>query len=346
MPKHEKDGTDMKNVKVVFPDKKCVELIENDIPELRPNEALVETIVSQISTGTELTRLEGEVEQGTALSAGIKYPVYPGYSNVGKIIAIGEDVDKSMLGKCVLTAARHEKYAVRPVDQDMVVVPDDVDPEEAVFGSLGCVAMASIRSAEIRPGDTVLVFGAGLVGHLLARLAKIAGALNVFVADVSDYRLSMLPEDKCFHKINTAKEDIVEALGKYGKQELARVVFEATTVPALVEKELACVQRMGRFVLTSSMRSKALIDLEYVSNKGVTIVSGANWTVHTPVAVPRDPWTRSADTRYFMDLLSNKEICLKGTITHRANYKDAVQMYQMLMQDRTQALCVLLNWND
>lgn len=336
----------MKNIKVVFPEKKCVELMEADIPELRPNEALVETIVSQISTGTELTRLEGNVAEDSVLSAGLRYPIYPGYSNVGKIIAIGEDVDKSMLGKRVLTAARHEKYAVRPVDQDMVVIPDEVDSEEAVFGSLGCVAMASIRSAQIRPGDTVLVFGAGLVGHLLARLAKVAGALNVFVADVSDYRLSMLPDDACFHKVNTAKEDIVEVLRSTGKKELARVVFEATTVPALVEKELQCVQSQGRFVLTSSMRSKCLIDLEYVSNKGVTIVSGANWTVHTPVAVPRDPWTRSADTRYYIDLLSNKEISLKKTITHRANYKDAVQMYQMLMQDRTQALCVLLNWND
>lgn len=336
----------MKNIKVVFPEKKQVELVEADIPELRPNEALVETIVSQISTGTELTRLEGNVDKDSVLSNGIKYPLYPGYSNVGKIIAVGEDVDKSMLGKRVLTAARHEKYAIRPVDQDMVIVPDNVDSEEAVFGSLGCVAMASIRNAQIRPGDTVLVFGAGLVGHLLARLAKVAGALNVFVADVSDYRLSMLPDNACFHKVNTTKEDIVEALGKYGKKELARVVFEATTVPALVEKELQCVQSQGRFVLTSSMRSKCLIDLEYVSNKGVTIVSGANWTVHTPVAVPRDPWTRSADTKYFVDLLSAGEISLKKTVTHRANYKDAPKMYQMLMEDRTQALCVLLNWND
>ena len=336
----------MKNIKVVFPEKKQIELMEADIPELRPNEALVETIVSQISTGTEMTRLEGEVEAGTALSGGIKYPLFPGYSNVGKIIAIGADVDPSMMGKRVLTAARHEKYAVRPVDQDMIEIPDDVDSEEAVFGTLGCVAMASIRNAQIRPGDTVAVYGAGMVGQLVARLAKIAGALNVFVADVSDYRLSMLPEDKCFHKVNTAKEDMVEVLRSTGKKELARVVFEATTVPALVEKELQCVQPQGRFVLTSSMRSKATVDLEFISNRGISVVSGANWTVHTPVAVPRDPWTRSADTRYYIDLLSSKEISMKGTITHRASYKDAVSMYQMLMKDRTQALSVLLNWND
>lgn len=335
-----------KNYKVVFTDKNCVELWEEEIPEIGANEVLIETEISQISTGTELTRLEANVDKDSAWGADLNYPIYPGYSNIGKIIKVGKEVDEALLGKRVLTTARHEKYAVREVNGDLIVVPDGVDSEEAVFGTLGTVAMASIRTAKIRPGDTVVVYGAGLVGQLVARLAKIAGALNIFVTDVSDYRLSMLPNDECFYKINTTKEDVVKALGKYGRKELARIVFETTSVPSLIEKELLCLQKRGYLIITSSPKGKSIVDFEYCSRNGLTIISAHNWAMHTPVGTPYDPWTRREDTIYFLDLLSKKEISLKETITHKESYKDAVKMYQMLMKDRTQALCVLLCWND
>lgn len=335
-----------KNIKVVFSAQNCVELLEEDVPEIGANEVLIETEVSQISTGTELTRLEGNVDADSIWVKGLNYPIYPGYSNVGKIIKVGEEVDKDWLGKRVLTAARHQKYVACTAGDGLIVVPDGVDSDEAVFGTLGCVAMASIRSAGIRPGDTVVVYGAGLVGQLVARLAKIAGALNVFVTDVSDYRLSMLPDDESFYKINTLKEDVVEALGKYGKKELARIVFETTSVPSLVEKEIECLQKLGRLVITSSMKGKSLVDFEYCSRKGLTIIGAHNYAMHTPVGTPYDPWTRNEDTRYFLELLNKKEISLKETITHKESYKNAIEMYQMLMKDRTQALCVLLDWKD
>ena len=335
-----------KNYKVMFVDKNCVELWEEEIPELGADEVLIETEVSQISTGTELTMLEANVDKDSVWHASFNYPTCTGYSNVGKIIKVGEKVDGAWLGKRVLTTSRHEKYAVRSVGADLLVVPDGVDSEEAVFGTLGCVAMASIRAAKIRPGDTVVVYGAGLVGQLVARLAKNAGALNVFVTDVSDYRLSMLPDDLGYYKINTIKEDVVEALGKYGKKELARIVFETTSVPSLIEKEILCLQKRGYLIITSSPKGKSTIDFEYCSRKGLTIIGAHNWAMHTPVGTPYDPWTRREDTLYFLDLLSQKEISLKKTIIHKKSYKNAVEMYQMLMKDRTQALSVLLCWKD
>lgn len=334
-----------KNYKVVFPEKKCVELWEEEIPEVGAGQVLIQTELSQISTGTELTMLEVNIGEDSTWQQSIHFPCYPGYSNVGKIIKIGKDVEMSWLGKRVLTAAHHEKYAVVDVGQELRIIPDTVDSEEAVFAILGGVAMASIRISQIRPGDTVVVYGAGLVGQLVARLARIAGALNIFVTDVSDYRLDMLPEEECFIKVNTMREDILEVLGKKGKKELARIVFETTSVPSLVETELRCLQKLGKLIITSSPKNKSVIDLEYCSRKGLSIIGAHNYAVHTPAATPYDPWTRYADVLYFLDLLSQKKLSLKNMITHKANYKEAPEMYRMLMKDRTQALAVLLYWN-
>ena len=334
-----------KNYKVVFSAQNCVELWEDDVPEIKDDELLIKTEVSQISTGTELTRLEANVDKDSAWQNDFNYPIFPGYSNVGKVVKVGANVSEEWIGKRVLTSARHATYGVVRISPDVKEVPASVSSEEATYGTLGCVAMASIRAAQIRPGDTVLVYGAGLVGQLVARLANIAGALNVFVTDVSDNRLNMLPDDPCYHKINSTKEDVIEALKSRGKKELARIVFEVTAVPSLVEAELHCLQRRGTLVITSSPKGKSTVDFEYCSRNGLTIIGGHNWAIHTPNATPADPWTRAADCEYFLDLLAQKKITLENTITHRASYKQAIEMYDMLKKDRTQALGVLLTWD-
>ena len=334
-----------KNYKVVFVEKCCVEVWEEDIPEVGDDQVLIKTEVSLISTGTELTMLEVNVDEDSNWHGNIQFPCYPGYSNVGEIIKIGKNVDTSWLGRRVLTNSRHHKYAVRNVNEWLRPVPDGVDSAEATFGTLGGVAMASIRVAGIRPGDTVVVYGAGLVGQLVARLAKIAGALNVFVTDVSDYRLSMLPEEEGFIKVNTTKEDILEVLRQKGRKELARIVFETTSVGALISQEIRCLQELGRLIITSSPKNKSVIDFDYCVENGLTIIGAHNYTIHTPVATPQDPWTPNADCIYFMDLLKHKAISMANMITHKADYKEAPEMYQMLMKDRTQAMGVMLYWD-
>ena len=70
-----------KNYRLVFVEKGKVVLEECEIPAVGDNELLLKTEVTQISTGTELTRLEGNVEKGSAWEKDIVYPIYPGYSN-------------------------------------------------------------------------------------------------------------------------------------------------------------------------------------------------------------------------------------------------------------------------
>jgi hypothetical protein len=47
--------------------------------DLRPNEVFIESLISMISPGTELSRVFG-------LKKGATYPVRPGYCTVGKVL--------------------------------------------------------------------------------------------------------------------------------------------------------------------------------------------------------------------------------------------------------------------
>ncbi len=337
-----------KNYCVVFTGKKQVEIQECEMPKPGVNEVLIKSIVTQISTGTELTRLEQNVDENSdwlRLTNYLAFPIYPGYSNVGEIIAVGEGCDTSLIGKKVSSSLRHQKYSVCPVG-NFDVLSDNIDPDDAAFQTLSVVALASIRAAKIKPGETAIVFGAGLVGQLTARLAKIAGAVNVVVVDVSDNRLNYVPKEKGFYTVNSTKESIEETVKKVNFGNLADVVFETTAYHPLVEKELKCIAKMGRLIITSSPKGVSNVDFQYCSSMGLTIIGAHNYAFHPPVETPNNPWTRSRDAKYFIQLLDHEEFSLKSMVTHKENYRNAVELYELLMKDRTQALAVHLDWRD
>jgi threonine dehydrogenase-like Zn-dependent dehydrogenase len=73
------------------------------------------------------------------------------------------------------------------------LIPDWMDPDDAVL--LTDVVPTGYQAAEmggIKPGDTVVVFGAGPVGIMAARCAWLFGAGRVIVIDHLDYRLEFV----------------------------------------------------------------------------------------------------------------------------------------------------------
>jgi L-iditol 2-dehydrogenase len=77
---------------------------------------------------------------------------------------------------------------------NIVALPDQVSFEEASINeALSCV-FNGFERCDIRPGDTVLVIGAGPIGIMHGMLAKMGGASRVFINDLSDERLEVCKE--------------------------------------------------------------------------------------------------------------------------------------------------------
>lgn len=339
----------MKNYRVVFPSQSNVALESFELPALQPNEMLVKTNITQISIGTELTLLEANVEPDSPwFKRGIiHYPNYPGYNAVGTVVAVGANVPKTMLGVRLTHTGPHQSCHILDYTktESYCMVPENVPSEASVFFTFGEITLGSIRSAKIRPGDTVAVFGAGLIGQVLARLAKVAGALTVYVTDVSDFRLSKLPDDPAFVPINSANVNAVETIRSMTGDRGVDIVFECTSVPALVDQEIRCITKCGKLIVTSSLKGKALVDLDYCNHMAISIIGAHNGSSHTPVATPADPWTRHNDDIYFQNLLAQNRLTVQEMITHTISWKEAPDMYRMLMEDRTRALAVCILWD-
>lgn len=85
------------------------------------------------------------------------------------------------------------EYVVVPLaDHSMEQIPRGMTDEQAIFvGDILATGFFGAERAEIKPGDTVAVIGAGPVGLMATMCAQLFGPARVFVVDMVDARLEV-----------------------------------------------------------------------------------------------------------------------------------------------------------
>src|SRR6478736_10427877 len=174
-----------------------VVIVELPEPHVGPDQVLVHSRYSLISSGTEMSTLaktpvelakqtladpwmRNAVKQ-TVFSAGMTQtarriwhemvtPREIGYSGAGTVVAFGDAVEGFQVGQTVAYAATGHAELAAPAINHVVPVPDDVDLRHAAFVTVGGIAIQGLRRADLQFGETVAIYGLGLVGQLAARI--------------------------------------------------------------------------------------------------------------------------------------------------------------------------------
>lgn len=92
-------------------------------------------------------------------------------------------------------------------------VPDSMSDEDAALVEPTAVAVYGVDRGGVRPGDAVLVTGAGPIGLLTLLAAKAAGAVQLFVSDPNETRLKIASEIVSdVVTINPTKENVGDVI--------------------------------------------------------------------------------------------------------------------------------------
>lgn len=167
-----------------FPAAGSCQLRTELLPKPSANEVVVRTLFSGISRGTEKLVFAGKVPdseaermRGPNMGGNFSFPVKYGYSAVG----IVEAGPAEFTGKTVFCLHPHQDVFV--VAAEMVTpLPPDVPPARAVLAANMETALNIVWDAGVLPGDRVAVFGAGVVGALVAYIAaRIPGTDTILV---------------------------------------------------------------------------------------------------------------------------------------------------------------------
>ena len=323
---------------VTFPAPGEVALERSDTPTPKSDQVLVRTTRTLISTGTELALLT-DTAQYTSL------PIdRPGYAHVGRVVECGAEVDDRWLDTRVATHGPHRSFVCVDVD-DATPIPEVVSDEVATFHALAAIAMNGVRRGRVTWGEPVAAYGLGLVGQLAARCCLVAGADHVFGLDPVADRRSHLPAQDGVHAVDPHAAPVADRIRAATGGRLADVVFEVTGSAAAIAEQVTALAEHGRFVILGSPRGVEPYDFYHDCHRPGYEIIGAHARTHPDIPTPGNRWTRSRHRELFFSLLEQDRFSVEELISHRVSAMDAPEAYAMLLEDRTQALGVVLEWD-
>ncbi len=211
-----------------------LELINLELPELKPGQVLVDVAYSGVCR-SQINEIRGKRGDDPYI------PHTLGHEGSGVVVAIGENVTKVSPGdRVVLTWIKADGLdvpgtvyqadigtvnsgAISTFMQQAVVsenrlvrISDDMPLREAAL--LGCAiptgAGIVFHTARLGPKESIAVFGAGGIGLSAIMAAKTLGASQVVAVDVIDEKLDLARSMGATDTINAAKEDVVERLSE------------------------------------------------------------------------------------------------------------------------------------
>lgn len=166
------------------------ELRSESLPIPGPGEALIRTLYSGISKGTEIVVHKGSVPPRVAeemraphQEGSFPSPVKFGYLSVG----IVEQGPEEWIGQKVFCLNPHQDRYVTAT-KELTRVPEDVPARRAVLTGTVETAVNALWEAGPRLGDRIAVVGAGLVGGMVATLLRTFPLARLQLVDLDPER--------------------------------------------------------------------------------------------------------------------------------------------------------------
>ncbi len=147
------------------------------------------------------------------------------------------------------------------VEAGTVKIPDGTTVEEATFLEPLNTCLKALETAELEPGEVVLIAGQGPIGLLLTQAAAYEGC-TVVGMDLMESRLRIARELGAAVAINPTAGSVDEILGGITEGRGADLVIVATAAPEAVFAAQKNVRRGGRVLLFAQTVPEEMISVD------------------------------------------------------------------------------------
>lgn len=320
-----------------------VKIQEISKPRYNAKQALVKTIACGMC-GTDV-KLIHKTFKGFPESV---YPIMLGHEGVGEVVEIGSDVkglkpgDKVLLpfvdpdpeiygdlgsgwGAMSEYAVVHDPLAYADGEAPdcayaQTVLPEDLDPVDAVMIVTFREVLSNIRFFGIKPENSVVVVGCGPVGLTFIKFLNLIGVKDVIAVDVLDEKLELAKEKGATKVINSKTQDLEKEVRSVYKDGVD-YVLDAVGLPFVVNQAMGLVKDRGT-VLCYGVPEKEEITIDFSK-------ASYNWSV-VYQQMPRKKEEGEAHEQ-IIQWIRTGDLVIKDFISDYFKFDDAVQAYEKLL---------------
>jgi predicted dehydrogenase len=343
-----------------------IEVADIPAPRAIPGHVLIQTRASLISSGSERTivefakasllakarsepervrqvldkiRTDGLMPTLEAVFSRLDEPMPLGYCNAGVVLEAGAGVEGVRPGDRVVTNGPHAEIVCVPRNL-CASIPDGVDDDSAAFTVLGAVALQGARLIAPTLGESVAVFGLGLVGLIAVQILRASGCRVLGIDPDPDRRalaLSLGAEVVAGDPGAISPAHAAEALSR--RRGLDAVLIAASAKGNdIVQQAARMCRKRGRVVLTGVVGLE--LDRRVFYEKELTFQVSCSYGPgrYDPryeedgadYPLPYVRWTAQRNFEAFLDALRDGRVSVAPLVGRRALLADAPEVYASL----------------
>jgi (R,R)-butanediol dehydrogenase/meso-butanediol dehydrogenase/diacetyl reductase len=209
------------------------------------------------------------------------------------------------------------------------VLPDSMRELQGALVEPGAVAAYGVDTAQVRPGDRVLITGAGPIGALAALYAASIGA-NVFISELNPTRAALARSLDVGEVLDPSKVDVAAWIKDATDGVSADAVIECSGNERALQTAIAAVRSAGRISQTGLHTKAAAIDPMVLSEHDITL--SGTW------CYPVTDWPR------IIDLISRGRYPVEKVVSAQISVDDIVaQGFETLLSPTGDQVKVLVN---
>jgi predicted dehydrogenase len=354
-------------------------VVEVPVPAASGHDLLVETRATVVSAGTERMlvefgragllekarkqpdkvkqvldkmRTEGVATTLEAVRAKLDAPIPLGYCQAGVVVQCGPRVKGFRAGDRVVTNGSHSEY-VRVPHTLAAKIPDGVSDEAAAFTPLAAIGLQGVRLAEPTLGETVVVFGLGLIGLLTVQLLRANGCRVVGIDRAPDRlalaaRFGAIPVDG---STGNAVAQVLALTDGVGADAVLLTLASASDEPVHQAAEMS--RKRGRLVLVGVTGLNLSRDDFYKKELSFAVSCSYGPGRYDPAfeeggqdyPLPFVRWTEQRNFEAVLGLMATGQVDPLPLITHRFDFEDAPRAYDVISGSEP-SLGVVLGYPD
>jgi predicted dehydrogenase len=357
------------------------EVIVDDVPApvAAAHHVLIRPVFSLISSGTETASIhqEGVLKEvkdnpshlrkiwnvvkvnGPVKTLNEVYAKYSseyaviGYSGAGIVADKHSTVSDLNIGERVAYGGEGTGHGeIITTGRNLVArIPDGVPFEHACFSTLASIALNAVRIANIGLGDSVAVIGLGLVGQLIAQLARLQGAV-VIATDLKPERVELAGKLGAPHAITGASgEAVVSLTGGRGADCVIIAAAAKSSAPCHLALEM-CRDR-GRILVVGAVEMSFPWNDMYLKEIQLFLSRAYGPGSYDPAyekqgrdyPVSYVRWTENRNMEEVLRLMGTGQLNVRPLVTHQYSLEQAPDAYQTIMSPASNSLAVLLKYS-
>lgn len=354
------------------------EIAEIPCPRSKAKHLLIQTRASLISAGTERMLIEfsraslvskarqnpdrvrqvldkikadGLLPTMEAVFARLEEPIPLGYCNAGVVVEVGASVTEFRVGDRVASNGAHAEMVNVPVNL-CAKIPAGVSDEQAAFSVVGSIGLQGIRLIQPTLGESVAVFGLGLIGLVAVQLLRASGC-RVLGIDKNADRLRLAEQFGAeVVDVSGDADPVAEAAAVSNGQGVDAVLITASAKGnAIVHQAAQMSRKRGRIVLVGVVGLKLERADFYEKELSFQVSCSYGPGRYDPTYEEQGQdypygfvrWTQQRNLGAVLDMMATGRLDMGPLITNRIPLGDAGRAYDALMKDSS-AIGIVLDY--